>query len=202
MPVIEFKLSDFKDSPELVAKLVILAELAGMEGAPNAPPRQKFLDAYSRAFLSWQFVEANLSALFSTLTKGESITASTAAYHAVLNLNIRLRMIDAAVQIVIKKKDLLDKWAALSRSVSTKANNRNNLAHFTVAVKQKNSGEILYLLCPTFRNPLAEKKEFDTKQILSFRDDFIKLSNDLDAFHREIDIPGKRWKKQRARRIK
>ncbi|HXZ96893.1 MAG TPA: hypothetical protein VEG37_07615 [Burkholderiales bacterium] len=171
----------------LRAQLTVLLELAQGKGDPADPQVQSFFNAFCRAFLSWQFVEANLSRICSHFVIAKSRSAMMASYHSVLNLNIRLGMIDSAARSLLKGEYLLEEWLDLHREVSKRAVNRNNLAHFTVSTVSTKDGTG-YRLCPTIFDPLASAQQFDTLQLEKFRDDFMELADALGKYEDKLEI--------------
>jgi hypothetical protein len=114
----------------VIDNLFLSYELSTNNVDENASEEEKFLGTFARTFLSRQFVEQNLSAIFLLLCAGPSQAAVSAAYHSVLTLNIRLRMISSAVKIGLNKHTkLAAQWPPLSDLVTARAANRNNLAH-------------------------------------------------------------------------
>jgi len=171
----------------LRAQITVLLELSQAKGDPADPQVQNFYNAYCRAFLSWQIVEARLSQIFSHFVIGKSRSAITASFQSVLNLNARLIMIDSAARTLLKGEYLLEEWLVLREKVSKRAANRNRLAHFTMSTISTKNG-ISYRLCPTIFDPLASAHQFDALQLEEFRDDFMELADTLGKYEEKLEI--------------
>jgi len=172
----------------VIDNLFLSYELSTNNVDENASEEEKFLGTFARTFLSRQFVEQNLSAIFLLLCAGPSQAAVSAAYHSVLTLNIRLRMISSVVKIGLNKHTkLAAQWPPLSDLVTARAANRNNLAHFNVVSHTAKGGATSYRLSPTIYNPLATNRQFDIPQMLLFRDGFIAVAHQLHDFELAID---------------
>ncbi|HMJ49847.1 MAG TPA: hypothetical protein VK440_04680 [Burkholderiales bacterium] len=171
----------------LRAQITVLLELSQGKGDPADPEVQRFFNAYCRAFLSWQFVEAKLSQVFSHFVFAKSRSTMMASYHSVLNLNARLGLIDSAARTLLKGEYLLEEWLVLHEKVSKRAANRNRLAHFTMSTISTKNG-ISYQLCPTVFDPLASVHQFDALQLEEFRDDFMELADSLGKYEDKLEV--------------
>ena len=171
----------------LQAQPTVLLELSLGKGDPADSQVQSFFNAYCRAFLAWQFVEAKLSGIFSRFVVGKPRPAMMASYHSVLSLETRLGMIDSAAQVHLKGEYLMEEWLDLHKKVSKRVANRNNLVHFTVTTVASKNG-VDYGLLSTVFDPLATAQLVDAVQLDGFRDDFIELADALRKFEEKLVI--------------
>jgi hypothetical protein len=157
--------------------------------------QDEFLHALAIAILSWQKVEGALFLIFYFLVgphRHPKVLLSaypsvlSAVYHSVINLNIRLKMIDAAAVIVLKDNIHLDKWKKLYERVRRQAVRRNELVHFGLVCHIGEKGNELRLKPSIFDVTQESHREYDLKQLKAWHESFIALANDLNLFLNDL----------------
>lgn len=114
-----------------------------MTGTSNPPEQrghneravQEFLLALGGAIASWQKVEKELFHLYMVLcrNKGDNnLTIVSTLYHATVHLNAKLQLIDALVELRVKDKDSMKRYATVKSHVKKRQRTRDKLAHWTV----------------------------------------------------------------------
>ena len=152
---------------------------------PEEPDVDAFLYALAAAVLAWQPVEKTLFLIFNFLVgphKNPNVLSSV--YHSVVNLNIRLTMIDGAAAVVLKGDPYLAEWEKLSKRVTKAAKNRNILVHFGLVRHKHSKGKPDSLRLEPSAYDVTEEPglQYDLKQIREWHDSFIILWRDLNAF--------------------
>jgi hypothetical protein len=157
----------------------------------NEQHAKEFFEAYGRAMLQWQYVEANLFLIFSSLIRGRDHHAVSAAYHAVVNLNSKLDMITEVMRVLFPEAPLLSDWERLRKKVSKQSANRNVLAHFVVLghLSAEAEGPVTLRLARSIydvrhRTPA----EYDLNQIATWDKSFGILADKLDIFGKELVV--------------
>jgi hypothetical protein len=150
---------------------------------------KEFFEAYGRAMLGWQYVEAELFLIFSSLIRGKDHHVVSAAYHAVVNLNSKLDMITEAIQVAFPETLLFSEWEKLRKKIQTSARNRNKLAHYMLLghLPKQADGLVTLRLAPSLHDARHKSRaELDTKRIAAWDESFNELSHKIDAFGKEL----------------
>ncbi len=144
---------------------------------------QEFMDTFARTFLAWQNVEAQLFLLFNTLVRTQDHNLTSAVFHSVVSLEVRLAMVSAAIQIALARKSaLLKKWETVKNKIENRYRNRNTLAHFSLSGHTSGRGKFSLRLRPSIFNVRASKQDYDCRQLKEFGITFTQLATDLRAF--------------------
>ena len=133
----------------------------------------------------WQLVESELGHIFCTLVG--PFTAANAVYNSVMNLNIRLDMVNAALQARVTDADILAEWGTLCRSIKTKSEKRNKIAHFTVIIDSRKNGEAVLVPNPIrieefLRSINGKGSKHGWKDVELFGEAFNDLRHALQVF--------------------
>ena len=100
--------------------------------APD-PLRDPIYIAVGRAIEEWSWVETNLAILLEGLMWHGRSDLVGPAFHAVVNFNSKLKMVDTVAQRVLTAKRL-DGWNTLRNRISKKADKRNEIAHSAIVM--------------------------------------------------------------------
>lgn len=85
-----------------------------------------------RAIAAWHDVETELSLILRDALDATNGVATTAALSSVVNPNIRLSILNAAIRYSRKPGKMKQKWATLEKRIRKCAKRRNKLAHYRV----------------------------------------------------------------------
>jgi hypothetical protein len=110
------------------------------ERAMDLPERERlFFEAVGRAFGQWQHVEMQLFRVYARLVRPDNAEVASAAFHSVINFNVRLGMTNAAAHVALAGGSALALWNPLYNRAGRQAKRRNELAHFpssTASIRQ------------------------------------------------------------------
>ena len=149
------------------------------------------IHALGHAIAAWQFVEQELCRVFFTVLNHR--TAGTLAYYSIVNFNARLNMVHSVALNSSRDQQLVNEWNVLVKQMNKKAAIRNKLAHFSVDIVTRGSGETIARLMP-HPTDVGEFRKADegrgtawtAKNLIDFADDFHKLSSVIEAFGMKV----------------
>jgi hypothetical protein len=155
-------------------------------GEYEAAHEREFLETVGQSVLRWQFVESGLFLLFSQLVRARDHHVASAIYHAVIGLNGKIAMIDAAADCALVGTEFFDQWRALKKRVEEKARERNVLVHFSTLGHLPDDP----LGKPTLRlarsifdvRSSGNRREYSLEELKRFGESFVELASDLDVF--------------------
>jgi hypothetical protein len=163
---------------------------ARRKSAGSRKHSKEFLSTLASAILGWQYVEAELFFMFAALVRG-NFPAMSAAFHAVVNFNTRLEMVDQAAAVTLASSPLLRHWHAISARLNKRAKHRNKLVHFTLMgrpSKDPKSPVSLFISQSIFDNRVQPRLEYDLKQIQKFEELFDESRQEIADFHAEVRV--------------
>lgn len=136
----------------------------------------EFFDAYARAMLTWQGVEAALFHVFRNLL-GAEVELAGAVYYSLDSFRPKLRAVDALAKVSWRGEQLTA-WNRVHAKVNTASTLRNVLAHHSAA------GDLTgFALAPPVFVPLPirrKRERLDAKRLDRLCVDFVELARDLD----------------------
>jgi hypothetical protein len=150
--------SDLCASPFPLALSSRSSGMAGPRSIENE--RQRFFAALGEAISEWAWVEHHLFHVYVRLVRPELFKATSAAFHAVINLNSRLAMADAAASFVLTKQEDIAEWTTLKNKLGRLVKLRNEMAHMPVYTAPQLPSDKSVYLAPTILDFGAERPEF------------------------------------------
>ena len=166
-------------------------------GDPDKALRQQreFYELLGRTISTWTMVEDQIYHTCRVVIDARDWVAFAAAYHAVVNMNTRLEMIEAAISCSTKHNQHLEAWTILQRKIRRHAGRRNRLAHWTVvqsATKPEETGCTMYLEPPTYnfaakRDESGKPETITVAQIGQWASGFVGLMVDVEKFWRGLE---------------
>jgi hypothetical protein len=150
---------------------------------------KEFFEAYGRAMLEWQYVEVNLFLIFSVLMRGRDHHIVSAAYHAIMPLHSKLGMITEAMRVAFPETPLFRDWRALRKGIKEQSEKRNKLAHYCLLghIPEEAEGLVTLRLAPSvFDARHKSPAEYDIEQIAAWGNSFRVLTDELDAFSKQL----------------
>lgn len=150
---------------------------------------KEFTEVFSNTFLSWQQVEAQLFLIFNTLLPTKNANLTSAAFHAVMNLDARLAMIGAVAeqQLRVAAPKLLETWTELVDDTRSEARKRNRLAHFSLHRHSgTNRGKTGLRLRPSIYDSRPSGADYGIEELRRFRVAFLKLEEALGKYNDEL----------------
>jgi len=87
------------------------------------------------AITQWQYVELELTQLFSILVNAKPSGVVSAVFSSVLNFNTKLKMVEAAAFVTLRDTPLFKECEEIQTRLEKKARKRNQIAHFILHQK-------------------------------------------------------------------
>ena len=87
------------------------------------------------AITQWQYVELELTQLFSILVNAKPSGVASAVFSSVLNFNTKLKMVEAAAFVTLRDTPLFKECEEIQTRLEKKARKRNQIAHFMLHQK-------------------------------------------------------------------
>ena len=87
------------------------------------------------AITQWQYVELELTQLFSILVNAKPSGVVSAVFSSVLNFNTKLKMVEAAAFVTLRDTPLFKECEEIQTRLEKKARKRNQIAHFMLHQK-------------------------------------------------------------------
>jgi len=163
--------------------------------------KMEFYASMGVAVSSWLEVETALAALHTVILQPAVSGAAAAEFLRVVNLNIKITMIDGAASKVLPP-DMLKEWNRLERRVGDHATRRNDIVHGHVVDNGVGTGPKIFLLSPSasledlvnvtntlFKVKTKTKKGiqiYSTEELQRSGHLFRVLANDLSDFGKKI----------------
>jgi len=169
-------------------------------GDPEKALRQQraFYESIGRAIGQWAFVEDNIWHTYRVIIEPKDWASAASAFHAVINQNSRLDMIQAAISTSRRYQHRADDWILLRKKIRKLAKRRARLAHWTpvqVGDPDEDSGGPIFLQPPSYdftkRNEDGGTEKIYTKQIIQWSSGFTRLGMAVDGFWRSLTSPEK-----------
>jgi hypothetical protein len=91
--------------------------------------QQLFFAALGKAISQWAWVEYHLFHVYVRLVRPELFRATSASFHAVINFNSKLAMVDAAASVALTKEEDKAEWTTLKNKLGRLVKLRNEMAH-------------------------------------------------------------------------
>ncbi len=151
----------------------------------------EFMETLAAAITQWQPVEMSLFGVFSALLGPAHYAIASAAFHAIINFNTRLAVVDAAAHVALAGKPELAEWTTLHNRMNKRSKKRNELVHFMILWQDGEEGEEtpIALLRPSIFDINADpNRAYDVKQIGEIRASFGVLAHDLGQFAGRLRI--------------
>jgi hypothetical protein len=132
---------------------------------------QSFYAALGKAITQWQTVEEWLAIIFVSATGGMGPNGSAllASFHAIINFNSKVAMVEAALATkVFLERKIDDKaednprytaWRNLKNRLGKRADRRNEFVHFSLHVEEDNPPGSRFYLSPSAMDVNALIKE-------------------------------------------
>lgn len=168
-------------------------------GDPDKALRQQreFYEALGRAISQWAMVEDAIYHTFRTIIDPGDWVGAAAAFHAVINANTKLDMIDAAISVSKKHAARHDDWITLHNKIRKRSSRRAKLAHWTViqnSAEATDGGALIYLEPPTYdftakSDERGQRERIGIKRIIEWTNGFARLAMEVDAFWRQLSSP-------------
>jgi hypothetical protein len=117
-----------------------------------------------KALSRWNLIEESLSGLlfYALVADPDEVAGPTlAAYWAVVSMEARLKMVDAALRFsLITAPDILKEWSLLHKKISDRISSRNMIAHGMVIRLYKSENDRVPYLIPHFFKQRASPISF------------------------------------------
>lgn len=146
-----------------------------------------FHQEIGRALGKWYRVEMELFRIFDQLAGGNR-PINSAIFHAVINLNARIDMMDEVAMVALRQEPArLKEWFALSKKVGKRARKRNHLVHHMPLMNfaEKSPDDVWQLHPSQFDISIRTEKQrqvYTTKRIRETAAEFEALGQDLFKF--------------------
>jgi hypothetical protein len=154
-----------------------------------------FYSAIGTAMTQWQCVEEQLAVIFCAVVSDHprERTIANAAFHAVINFNTKLAMIDAALAtrafMSAPDRETYSEWRTLKNRAAKRADRRNEMAHFALDVADTaRTGHRCYLAPNKINVEALVRHQGKPPRrticaITAYGSAFQKMGDDLQAFY-------------------
>jgi hypothetical protein len=153
------------------------------ENTLNQERMDEFLKAFASALLAWQPIEHNLFLIFNFLAGPHKTPAVLSAiYYTSVTFKPQLMMVDAVANVVLDNNPYLEEWKKLAKKIGDKAEKRNYLAHFSLAMNSSKGKENPLLKPSIFNIKANHEGDYDIQSINAWRESFVTLENEMSTF--------------------